>query len=54
MDLAERVDHSHQVSVGLVAVTSDPTSSVCIAFLLLSIDALAASLLKRLWKRRVF
>lgn len=30
MDLAEWVDHSHQVSVGLVAVTSNPTSSVCL------------------------
>lgn len=51
MDLAEPGDHSRQVPLGLVAVTPDPTSSDCVAFLQLSDDALAASLV--LLKRRV-
>ena len=45
MDLAEGVDCSHQVPLGLVAMTPDPISSVWVAFLPSSDDALAASLL---------
>ena len=53
MDLAERVDHSHQVTMGLVAMTPDPASSVCLCSLSSALHQCPRSLPLGLSKRRV-